>query len=144
MVDIGAKSRDHDLGNKHTWAHSHYLMQQRDRLGGWEKVRLEYKVCRCRSRSKISGLLKEGLAPPPSSSPMALPLSRHLCFHNPSKSPSFLSLYPALLRPPLPQNCFGISQDCRLPQTLFCFQNYAGCVSIRCWAAILLSNTSLA
>ena len=39
-VGIGAKSLDRDLGDVHTWPHSHYLMRQCDRVGGW--VRLKY------------------------------------------------------------------------------------------------------
>ena len=42
---------------------------------------------------------------------------------------SFLSSYPALLRPPLPQNCLGASRYCRLLRTLFCFQSFVGCTS---------------
>ena len=43
---LGAKSPDRDLGDVHTWPHSHYLMRQCDGVGGW--VQLKYRLCRCR------------------------------------------------------------------------------------------------
>ena len=39
-VGIGAKSLDRDLGDVHTWPHSHYLMRPCNGVGGW--VRLKY------------------------------------------------------------------------------------------------------
>ena len=33
----GAKSLDRDLGDVHTWPHSHYLMRPCNGVGGWEK-----------------------------------------------------------------------------------------------------------
>ena len=39
-VGIGAKSLDRDLGDVHTWPHSHYLMRQCDGVERW--VRLQY------------------------------------------------------------------------------------------------------
>ena len=37
---LGAKSLDRDLGDVHTWPHSHYLKRQCHGVGGW--VRLKY------------------------------------------------------------------------------------------------------
>ena len=59
-VDIGAKSLDRDLGDVHTWPHSHYLMRQCDGVGGW--VRLNYRLCRCECEMRwceINDLMKE-------------------------------------------------------------------------------------
>ena len=39
-VGIGAKSLDCDLGDVHTWPHSHYLMCPCNEVSGW--VRLKY------------------------------------------------------------------------------------------------------
>ena len=39
-VGIGAKSLDRDLGDVHTWPHSHYLTRQCNGVGGW--VQLKY------------------------------------------------------------------------------------------------------
>lgn len=138
-----AKSRDHDLGNKHNWAHSSYYMRQWYGLGERGRMQLMYRVCkcRCRSRSKINGLMKKDwhlqylnhLC-----SPDLLPL----CSPNPSPAPSTDSLYLALLRLPLPQNCLVFPQDLRLPWILFRVRNCAECAFIRCWAEISLSLTS--
>ena len=42
---IGAKFLDRDLGDVHTWPHSHYLMRLCNGGGGW--VRLKYSLCTC-------------------------------------------------------------------------------------------------
>ena len=44
---LGAKSLDcdRDLGDVHTWPHSHYLMRQCDGVGGC--VQLKYRLCMC-------------------------------------------------------------------------------------------------
>ena len=52
-IGIGLKSLDRDLGDVHTWPHSHYLTRQRDGVAG--KVRLKHRLCRC----KINDMMKE-------------------------------------------------------------------------------------
>ena len=56
-VGIGAKSLDRDLGDVHTWPHSHYLKRRYNGVDGWEKVRLRYKLCRY--GCEINDLMKE-------------------------------------------------------------------------------------
>lgn len=47
---IRAKPLNRDLGNVRTWPHYHYLIRQFNAIGGWEKVRLRYKLCKCRCK----------------------------------------------------------------------------------------------
>ena len=116
LACIGAKSLDRDLGDVHTWPHSHYLMRQCDGVGGW--VQLKYRLCRCRCecemcRCKINDLMKEKtgtsvifISPNPLGSLTPIRLPYPLC--------SFF--LPCLLRLSLPRNC------------PLCFPKIAGCL----------------
>ena len=130
-VGIGAKSLDRDLGDIHTWPHSQYLVRNCNGVGGW--VRLQYSCVGIGAKfagAKSMIWWRKKLVPPCSfilQRPLAL-LIPLLSWPLPgSHIRSFLSSYPALLRPPLPQNCLGASRYCRLPRTLFCFQSCVGC-----------------
>ena len=99
-------------------------------LGGREKVRLKYRLCR--RRSKISGLTRDGVAPPFwSLSSMALPLFRLYSSPDPLRlrHPIVLFLLPCPAQPSLSQNCLGHPWDCRLPRTLVRFRDCVGCAS---------------
>ncbi len=61
-IGIGAKSLDRDLGDVHTWPHSHYLKRQYNGVGGLETVRLRCKLCRC--GCEINDLMKEETGSP--------------------------------------------------------------------------------
>ena len=54
-VGIGAQSLDRDLGDLHTWPHSHYLMRPCSGVGAAKVQLCRYEVCGC----KINDLMKE-------------------------------------------------------------------------------------
>ena len=119
---IGAKSLDRDLGDVHTWPHSHYLMRLCNGVSGWvgaAKVQLVQMQVRCESII----WWRKRLIPFPSLSSMT-----PLCPFDPFCSPD---PYPAL-------NPFGpfpptlLYSALRFPEIagyLFRFQNCVGCAS---------------
>ena len=125
---IGAKSLDRELGSKHNWPHSRYLMRQYDG-GGWGKARLNCRLCRCRCMrrciSKINGLMKIEERARTSILPVSWPFCSRL------RHPLDRSFPPTLLCSDLrfPKIALVLPQDCRMLRTLFQFRNCAGCTS---------------
>lgn len=56
-VSIRAKSLNCNFGNVYTWPHSHYQIRQFNGVSGWKKMRIRYKLCRC--KCKIDNLVKK-------------------------------------------------------------------------------------
>lgn len=117
------KSLDQDLGDEYTWPHSNYLVQKCDEVSGWgQNVRLKYHRC----RSKIKGLLKDGLA-----TSIIFNLYSPWPFRSPDPSPA--PTCPLLFSATLPcldprslKIALVLPRDCRLPQTLL---NCLGCLA---------------
>lgn len=98
----GLNPLERDFSNVHTWPCSYHLVRQCSGVGGWGKVQLQYKLCRCgrrkydqEGRDRQVRLLILSRSPDPFAllGPIRLP--------HPLRS--FFS-YSALLRPPLPRH----------------------------------------
>ena len=117
---IKAKSPDHDVGDVHTWLHSHYLIRLGNGVGRW--LRLKYSFADA-GAMHINKLIEKETDTFPSLSSVTL-----LCLFDPFCSPD---PYPAL-------NPFGsfpptlLYSDLRFSEIagyFFCFWNCVGCAS---------------